>query len=106
MKNGSDIKKESPLDLGVMGIFTEPLRYQIWIHNDDYTPMEFVVGVLEKFFLMSRRTASEIMLEAHTTGKAICGIFSKDVAETKIASIVDYAGTHEHPLICSMEAAE
>lgn len=83
----------------------EPRLYQVVVHNDDYTPMEFVVGLLEKYFYLSRRAATEITLEAHLKGKAICGMFSKDFAEAKVSQIVDYATAHEHPLNCSMEIA-
>ena len=83
----------------------EPPLYQIVLHNDDFTPMEFVLGVLEKFFFFERRIAAEIMLLAHTQGKAGFGNFSKDYAETKVSQVIDYARSHEHPLICSMEVA-
>lgn len=82
----------------------EPSLYQVLLHNDDFTPMEFVVGVLESFFYMSRSKAAEIMLEAHRQGKAVCGLFSKDVAESTITQVIEYARTKEHPLTCSMEA--
>lgn len=83
----------------------EPPLYQVVVHNDDFTPMEFVVDILEKFFYMNRSKAVEIMFEAHSSGKAICGVFSKDFAETKISQIIEYAESHEHPLNCSMEVA-
>ncbi len=83
----------------------EPVLYQVFIHNDDFTPMEFVVGMLEKFFFMERRMAAIVMLEAHLKGKAGCGLFTKDIAESKIADVVDYAYKNEHPLICSIEVA-
>ncbi|MBA3660724.1 MAG: ATP-dependent Clp protease adapter ClpS [Gammaproteobacteria bacterium] len=84
---------------------SEPQLYLILIHNDHYTPMEFVVALLEKFFNMDRVKATSTMLEAHMKGKAACGVFTKDVAETKITLTLSYARNHEHPLICSMEAA-
>lgn len=83
----------------------EPCLYQVVLHNDDFTPMEFVVGLLEKFFYMERRKAAEIMLEAHMKGRVLCGLYSKDFAESKISQVAEYARSHEHPLICSMEAA-
>ena len=82
----------------------QPSMYQILLHNDDFTPMEFVVAVLELFFMMDRVRATQTMYEIHTSGKAACGLFSKDVAETKVEQVTDYARTHEHPLLCSMEA--
>jgi ATP-dependent Clp protease adaptor protein ClpS len=73
--------------------------------NDDYTPMEFVVDVLETFFGMDREKATRIMLHVHTRGKGVCGVFSRDVAETKVAQVNDYARHRQHPLLCSMEEA-
>lgn len=83
----------------------EPKLYQVLIHNDDFTPMDFVIGILEKFFFMDRRNATEVMLAAHKEGRAACGFFTKDVAESKIKEISDLAQSKEYPLICSMEAA-
>ncbi len=82
----------------------EPAMFQIWMHNDDFTPMEFVVIVLEAFFNMDRVKATNVMYEVHTSGRAICGIYSKDVAETKVDQVMEYARKHEHPLLCSIEA--
>ncbi len=81
-----------------------PTLYQIMLHNDDFTTMAFVVSLLEKFFHMDRRKAADTMLDAHNQGKAVCGIYSKDCAETKVAQVIEYARVHEHPLVCSMEA--
>ena len=81
----------------------EPVLYQVVMHNDDYTPMEFVVTVLEVFFNMDRTIATRTMYEVHTSGQAICGAFSKDVAETKVDQVMDYARIHDHPLRCSTE---
>jgi len=81
----------------------QPAMYQVVLHNDDFTPMEFVVAVLELFFNMDKETATRVMYEVHTTGKAVCGVFSKDVAETKATQVSDYARQHEHPLLCSIE---
>jgi len=83
----------------------KPSLYQVVVHNDDFTPMEFVVAALEKFFYLERRIAAKLMLEAHTKGRAVCGIFSRDFAESKISQFIEHAREHEHPLICSMEAA-
>ncbi len=74
--------------------------------NDDYTPMEFVVEVLEVFFGMDREKATSVMLAVHTQGKAVCGIYSRDVAETKAAQVNQCARDHEHPLLCEIEAVE
>lgn len=81
----------------------EPSLYQVVMFNDDFTPMEFVVSVLEIFFNKERTNATRIMYEIHTTGKAICGVFSKDVAETKVDQVGDYARMHQHPLLCHIE---
>lgn len=82
-----------------------PGLYQIVLHNDDFTPMEFVMGILEKYLFMDRRQAADIMLEAHQQGKAACGLFTKDIAESKLEQITDSARLREYPLVCSMEAA-
>lgn len=81
----------------------EPNLYQVVMHNDDFTPMEFVVTVLENFFNMDRAKATSVMYEIHISGKAVCGMFSKDVAETRIEQVMEYARRHEHPLLCSAE---
>ena len=91
------------LDLADGGV--APNFYQIVIHNDDYTPMEFVMHILEKFFYMDRRKAAEIMLQAHMQGKAVCGMYSKDVAESKITLVKEHAKQQQYPFNCSMEFA-
>jgi ATP-dependent Clp protease adaptor protein ClpS len=83
-----------------------PPLYKVIMLNDDYTPMEFVVEVLEVFFGMDREKATSIMLAVHTHGKAVCGIYSRDVAETKAAQVNQCARDHEHPLLCEIEAVE
>ena len=84
----------------------KPSLYKVVMLNDDYTPMEFVVQVLEKFFGMDREKATKIMLEIHTAGKAVCGIFTQDVAETKADQVNQYAQENEHPLLCEVESVE
>jgi ATP-dependent Clp protease adaptor protein ClpS len=81
----------------------QPSMYQVVMHNDDFTPMEFVVAILESFFNMDRAKATQVMYEVHMTGKAVCGVFSKDIAETKSDQVMEYARRHEHPLLCSVE---
>ena len=81
----------------------KPPLYRVVMLNDDYTPMEFVVHVLEKFFTMNRPTATRVMLEVHTQGKGVCGIFTHEIAETKVAQVNAYAREHEHPLLCALE---
>lgn len=83
-----------------------PSLYKVVMHNDDYTPMEFVVHVLEQFFGHGREKATQIMLAVHTQGKATCGIYTKDIAETKAYLVTEYAQENEHPLACDIEAAD
>jgi ATP-dependent Clp protease adaptor protein ClpS len=83
----------------------KPPLYKVILLNDDYTPMEFVVQVLEHFFQMDREKATQVMLHVHTRGKGVCGVFGKDVAETKVAQVNDFSRSHQHPLLCTMEEA-
>ncbi len=83
-----------------------PPLFKVVLINDDYTPMEFVVEVLETFFRMKREQATHVMLTVHTQGKGVCGIFTRDIAETKAAQVNQYAREHEHPLLCEIEASE
>ncbi len=80
-----------------------PPLYKVLLLNDDYTPMEFVVHVLERFFGMNHSQAFEIMLTVHKKGVAVVGVFSFEVAETKVAQVMDFARRHQHPLQCTME---
>ena len=80
-----------------------PPLYKVLMLNDDYTPMEFVVHVLERFFSMSHAQAFEIMLTVHKKGVAVVGVFSHEIAETKVAQVMDFARRHQHPLQCTME---
>ncbi|MBK1674192.1 ATP-dependent Clp protease adapter ClpS [Ectothiorhodospira shaposhnikovii] len=83
----------------------QPPRYKVVLLNDDYTPMEFVVQVLEVFFAMDREKATRVMLHVHTRGKGVCGIYTRDIAESKVAQVNDYSREHQHPLLCAMEEA-
>jgi ATP-dependent Clp protease adaptor protein ClpS len=80
-----------------------PPLYHVILLNDDYTPMEFVVDVLERIFNLDRTTATRVMLEVHTRGKGVCGAFTYEIAETKVAQVTSYARQHQHPLLCTME---
>lgn len=80
-----------------------PPLFKVLLLNDDYTPMEFVVVVLQKFFGMSREQATRIMLKVHREGAGICGVFPRDVAATKVELVTGYAREHQHPLACVME---
>lgn len=95
---------------GEGGLLTEtktrtqrPPLYKVLLLNDDYTPMEFVVHVLERFFGLTHAQAFEIMLTVHKKGLAVVGVFSFEVAETKVAQVMDFARRHQHPLQCTME---
>ncbi len=79
--------------------------YSVLLLNDDYTPMEFVVDVLERFFRLDRNAATRVMLEVHTRGKGVCGTYTFEIAETKVAQVSNYAREHQHPLLCTMEPA-
>lgn len=83
-----------------------PSRYQVVMLNDDYTPMHFVVEVLTVFFNMSEEKATQVMLAVHTQGKAVCGVFTRDVAETKVAQVNQYAAECDHPLLCEIQKAD
>lgn len=81
----------------------KPSMYKVLLLNDDYTPMEFVVHILERFFQKNRQEATDIMLHVHRRGVGICGIFTYEVAETKVAQVMDFARANEQPLQCTME---
>lgn len=103
MRRGDDTQEvtlvETEIDI------QEPDLYQVIMHNDDFTPMEFVVSILERFFYMDRRRATETMLKVHADGQAVCGIYTRDVAETKTTQVMEYARRYEYPLTCTMEGA-
>lgn len=80
-----------------------PSLYKVILNNDDYTPMEFVVQILELFFNMNVEDATRIMLNVHTSGKGVCGTFSREVAETKVAQVNNYSQENQHPLLCTLE---
>jgi ATP-dependent Clp protease adaptor protein ClpS len=82
-----------------------PPLYKVILLNDDYTPMEFVVQLLEILFGMTREKATQIMLHVHTRGKGVCGVYTHEIAETKVAQVNEYARRHQHPLLCTMEEA-
>jgi|TARA_B100000809_G_C15037430_1_gene494274 ATP-dependent Clp protease adaptor protein ClpS len=81
----------------------QPSLYKVILVNDDFTPMEFVVHILELFFSIDRENATRIMLEVHTSGKGICGLFTREIAETKVSLVNDYSQESQHPLLCTME---
>ena len=80
-----------------------PPMFKVMLLNDDYTPMEFVVVVLQKFFSMSRERATQVMLKVHREGMGVCGVYPKDVAATKVEQVMAFSRKHQHPLQCTME---
>ena len=109
---GSDDPRDAEGDDGGLAVqeakpqLKPPPLYKVVLLNDDYTPMEFVVEILEHFFSMSREKATQVMLTVHTQGKGVCGIFTRDIAETKAAQVNQYAREHQHPLLAEIEALE
>ena len=116
--NGPDDGEHGPADGGGEGGGTgtgvvtktrvetkKPALYKVLLLNDDYTPMEFVVHVLQRFFRMSMEDATRVMLHVHQRGVGICGIFTYEVAETKVTQVMDFAKEHQHPLQCTLEKA-
>jgi ATP-dependent Clp protease adaptor protein ClpS len=83
----------------------KPSNYKVLMLNDDYTPMEFVVLVLQRYFTMDIEDATRVMLQVHQQGVAVCGVFTYEVAETKVAQVIDFARENQHPLQCTLEKA-
>ena len=84
----------------------KPSMYKVVLLNDDFTPMDFVVEILTTFFGMSEEKATQVMLAVHTQGKAVCGVFTRDIAETKAALVNQYSSECEHPLLCEIEKVD
>lgn len=84
----------------------QPDLYRVVLLNDDYTPMEFVVEILQIFFNLDQENATQVMLAVHMKGKGVCGVYTKDIAETKAAQVNQCARDHEHPLLCEVEPYE
>lgn len=108
-KDGNGDGNQRPGDPGT-GVVTKtrpktkkPSLYKVLLLNDDYTPMEFVVHVLERFFNKGREEATRIMLHVHQNGVGMCGVYTYEVAETKVTNVMDFARKHQHPLQCVME---
>jgi ATP-dependent Clp protease adaptor protein ClpS len=80
-----------------------PPMYKVLLLNDDYTPMDFVVAVLQTFFSMTREQATQVMLKVHREGMGVCGVYPKDVAATKVEQVMSFSRKHQHPLQCTME---
>lgn len=101
--NGSDRDRQTGLLLKPRPKTKKPSMYKVLILNDDYTPMEFVVHILERFFNKNRQEATDIMLHVHRRGVGICGIFTYEIAESKVAQVMDFSRANEQPLQCTME---
>jgi len=106
MSDKSDDDGDSSILLQTRPKTKRPPLYKVLLLNDDYTPMEFVVHVLERFFGMTHAEAFEIMLTVHKKGVAVVGVFSHEIAETKVGQVMDFARRHQHPLQCTMEREE
>ena len=100
---GAQEKELSDFQTDVLDDVKEPSLYRVLMLNDDYTPMDFVVLVLQKFFHKTHDEAAEITLNVHQKGAGLCGIYPKDVAETKVDGVMNYAREHQHPLQCQYE---
>ncbi|KAF0100751.1 MAG: ATP-dependent Clp protease adapter ClpS [Thiobacillaceae bacterium] len=95
------------LDSGTeLSVRPPPPLYKVLLLNDDFTPMDFVIGVLQRFFLMDREQATRVMLKVHNEGAGLAGVYPRDVAETKVRQVTDHAREHQHPLQCVMEENE
>ena len=103
-------KNEQERDHGVAGEtgrpeIARPPLYSVILLNDDYTPMDFVVEILVRFFALDVERATQVMLHVHTRGRGVCGVFSREVAESKVAQVNEYSRMNQHPLLCPMEKA-
>ncbi|MFT7246880.1 MAG: ATP-dependent Clp protease adaptor protein ClpS [Candidatus Azotimanducaceae bacterium] len=111
VKAGEDRDTDSDRSIGIVEEVAKPKlkkpsMYKVVLLNDDYTPMEFVVEILQMFFNLNREKATQVMLSVHTTGRGTCGIFTRDIAETKSAQVNQYAQDNNHPLISDIEATD
>ncbi|MCU7960245.1 MAG: ATP-dependent Clp protease adapter ClpS [gamma proteobacterium symbiont of Bathyaustriella thionipta] len=106
MSDDKDFDQQHHDDLAVQEAqpkLKHPPLFRVLLLNDDYTPMEFVVHVLQKFFAIEHEKATQIMMHVHTRGMGICGVFPKDIAETKVVQVNEYSRNNQHPLLCDME---
>ena len=97
-----DVDKNIELDAEKAKIAPPPM-YRVLLNNDDYTPMDFVILVLKKFFKMDSEQATQLMLTVHYKGKAVCGVYTAEIAETKVMQVNEFARSNQHPLKCTME---
>ncbi|CDZ78880.1 ATP-dependent Clp protease adapter protein ClpS [Legionella massiliensis] len=98
-----DLVERKTAESEALPALKEPKKYKVILLNDDYTPMEFVVAVLRQFFHFNEELATQVMLQVHVLGKGVCGVFTRDIAETKVAQVNDHARSNQHPLLCTME---
>ena len=99
----TETKEQKTFEVKEKPALKEPRKYRVVLLNDDYTPMEFVVDILKRFFHLNETLATQVMLQVHFQGRGVCGVFTRDIAETKVAQVNDYARSNQHPLLCSME---
>ena len=99
----TEIIEQKALEAKEKPSLKEPRKYKVVLLNDDYTPMEFVVDILKHFFHLGEALATQVMLQVHFQGRGVCGVFTRDIAETKVVQVNDYAKRNQHPLLCSME---
>ena len=102
-KNSPQIDNESATIERSATKLVPPSMYNVLLHNDDYTPMDFVIDVLQRFFRLDNEKATEVMLNVHYKEAGICGTFTAEIAESKVVQVMNYAKQNEHPLRCSME---
>jgi len=98
-----EISEHKVVDSEAKPLLKVPRKYKVVLQNDDYTPMDFVVTVLQRFFRLSVEVATRVMLQVHQQGRGVCGVFTRDIAETKVVMVNEYARMNQHPLLCSME---
>ena len=101
-ENTIDIERQKDID-AVKKKAVPPPMYKVLLDNDDYTPMDFVIDVLMRFFNLDGEKAQQIMLTVHYHGRAVCGVYTAEIAETKVMQVARYAKEHQHPLMCTME---
>ena len=99
-----DIWEETEAALNVVPELRRPKKFKVFLVNDDYTPMDFVVMVLMQFFHLAREVAVEVMLQVHIQGKGLCGVYTRDIAETKVMLVNEFSRSNDHPLLCMMES--
>ena len=99
----AEVVERKAAESEVLPALKEPRKYKVVLLNDDYTPMDFVVNILKHFFHFNEEIAVQVMLQVHMHGRGVCGVFTRDVAETKVLLVNEYARSNQHPLLCSME---